>query len=62
MIRSTPSVTKAFKNIGGTIVFVRYCVINAVENYVYIAYDEVNTAWKVGHIYPSLETRYVVTA
>ena len=42
--------------------FVRYCVINAVENYVYIAYGEVNTAWKVGHIYPSLETRYVVTA
>ena len=41
--------------------FVRYCVVNVVENYVYIAYGEVNTAWKVGHIYLSLETLYVVT-
>ena len=27
--------------------FVRYCVINVVENYVYIAYGEVNTAWNL---------------
>ena len=33
-----------------------------VENYVYIAYGEVNTGWKFGHIYLSLETRYVVKA
>lgn len=39
-----------------------YCVVNAVENYVYIAYGEVNTAWKFGHIYLSLETRNAVTA
>ena len=54
--------TKVFKNIGDTIMFVRYRVINVVENYVYIAYSEVNTAWKVGHTYLSLETLYVVTA
>ena len=37
-----------------------YCVMKITYIYVYIAYDEVNAAWKFGHIYPSLETRYVV--
>ena len=28
----------------------------------YMIFNEVNIGWQIGHIYMSLETRYVVTA